>query len=1029
MTDLFLDILNVSFSATWVVLGVVLARLVLKKAPRSLVCGLWALVALRLLFGGIEAPFSLIPSSEIIPPESLYDQAPVIHSGVSSIDEAVNPVYSESLRPMPGASVNPLQVWLAVFANLWFLGMLAMALWAAISWFRVWRQVRESIPAEDGVYLCDRIGSPFIFGLFRPRIFLPSDMSGESRCHVIAHERAHLARRDHWWKPLGFALLTVNWFNPAMWLAYVLLCRDIEMACDEKVVRNFGVEEKKAYSAALLNCSVNPRRITACPLAFGEVGVKQRIKSVLHYKKPAFWILLVTVVLSMVLAIGFLTDPLSPDPEIRWDNILYIHNGRSVEKLPSNAENVGTLRSILQEQGSQAKFVHPNENGQAAHLSGEYAGKSLYLADGILYIAEPGGKSWLPFSPKHGLEDVLALLDRTVQSKLILQGGDTSIQEFVRDFSSGQDQLHLHELLSAGNLQLRPTLDWDHHMLAVNYADDISIVITPKDYKQHCVLTRRDTDWLILYRDEERAVSAWTFESPELDAAIAPWQNELAFSVELFAEFSADDAPIFLNYETVTMDDIALRMAIPTSGIGFDTTDTDWEWQSQTSYADKTMTIQCRPAGCQDWMEIHYRDCREFLYHYASAEEPIALESGASGTLFHSGDPNRWSEIDLFTTRGQLYIYAPNTALQFTDWQKEDYRMALAMLGTLHITENGTSLFGNTNPLGITLQLDDLTPNGATLVCSQDDTYWDEIITGASWSIQGYRDGAWADLLPEGTLWSAEAILIPIGGSHSFPLNWNQMIGALEPGRYRICKYFAGTAKTSLSPAEQDTVGQTYYVEFMIVDPDTSLRTVAGFSQELHQATQEDWLSYQALSKEEQLASSKMPGSCSREFDDWAEVEQFVGMSIPNPLEGLETLEKGCWAGTPVGYNGASRFYVTWHGTQDGHVQWLQIDSGYRRGDVRVCVNAALYSDPPGGSDLEAASSIGQRRLVYLSQGPNGETVITEDSGQEYEARTGTLARGSVLYSIRVIGQPGTADALLELLNELLPCFEALPTT
>ena len=282
MTDLFLDVLNASYAASFVVLAVILARLALKRAPRWMVCALWALVAVRLLVPGIfETSFSLVPSREIIPPQSLYDAAPQIQSGFDSIDSVVNPVYSESLRPAPGASVNPLQVWLAVAANLWLLGAASMTVWACISILRVRRQVREAIPANN-VWLCDRIESPFIFGLLRPRIYLPSDLPETARAHVIAHEQAHLRRRDHWWKPLGFALLTVNWFNPAIWLAYLLLCRDIELACDERGIQSFTAEEKKSYSAALLRCSVNPRRITACPLAFGEVGVKQRVRSVLH---------------------------------------------------------------------------------------------------------------------------------------------------------------------------------------------------------------------------------------------------------------------------------------------------------------------------------------------------------------------------------------------------------------------------------------------------------------------------------------------------------------------------------------------------------------------------------------------------------------------------------------------------------------------------------------------------------------------------------------------------------------------------
>ena len=198
MTDVFLDVFNASVAASWVVLAVIAARLLLKKAPRWMVCALWALVAVRLLWPGFpEASFSLIPSSQIISPQSLFDAAPEIDSGVAILDNAINPVYTESLRPALGASVNPLQVWLAVFANLWLLGMLAMGIWAAVSCWRVRRQLRERIVLEGNVYLCDRVESPFIFGLLKPTICLPSNLDEQTRNHVIAHEKAHLARRDH----------------------------------------------------------------------------------------------------------------------------------------------------------------------------------------------------------------------------------------------------------------------------------------------------------------------------------------------------------------------------------------------------------------------------------------------------------------------------------------------------------------------------------------------------------------------------------------------------------------------------------------------------------------------------------------------------------------------------------------------------------------------------------------------------------------------------------------------------------------
>lgn len=810
MTDLFLEVLNSSFATSWLVLAVIAARPLLKKAPRWMVCGLWALVAVRLIFGGIEAPFSLLPSDQIIPPESQYALAPAIHSGISSIDNAINPVYSEALRANPTASINPLQVWLAVFANLWILGVGAMSIWAAFSWCRVRQQVRESIPDQDGVFLCDRISSPFIFGLFRPRIYLPSDLADESRAHVIAHERAHLARRDHWWKPLGFVLLTINWFNPLLWLAYILLCRDIEMACDEKVVRTLSAEERKTYSAALLGCSINPRRITACPLAFGEVGVKQRVKSVLNYKKPAFWIILATAVLIALLAASLLTNPLSPKAEIRWDNVLYIQNGKTVKELPADAQKVGILDSPLDTN------THPDTNGLGSNLSQEYADQPLYLSGVTLYLENPNGKGWLPLIPKHSLEDVLDLLDQSLQIDLRLEGSELSVSENIRDYTSKEDPLQIRDALICDAAEMRPSLEWNQTMLAVNYADNITIVISPKDYHCQCTLVRRNTDWLMIYRDGDWAVTAWTFESPKLDEAIKPWQNELNISTELFAPF-ADKFPIYLDFRTLSLNDIALRMGIPISSFGIDSTDSYWEWQGNASYGDSTMTIRCRPYGRNDWMEIHYQDRIEDRDPSASEGEPIILENGASGTLYHSGDSDRWSEIVLDTTRGQLNINIPNAALQLTDWTPDDYRMALAICGTLSLTENGASLLGSRNPLGITLRMENVTPNGATLVCTQDGTVWDDITTGAPWNLERYEDGAWVQIMPDRTVWTTEAYLIMPGHSGSWNVNWSRLVGTLEPGTYRISKNFQGRRNPMFTLGlEKEEILQTVYAEFTI---------------------------------------------------------------------------------------------------------------------------------------------------------------------------------------------------------------------
>jgi len=215
----------------------------------------------------------------------------------------------------PQYSINPMQVAQFIAAWVWVIGMGIMVLYALVSWAVVRLRVREAAREEKNIWVCDRIGSPFILGIFLPRIYLPSDMAEEDKPYVLAHERAHLNRRDHWWKPLGFALLAVHWFNPLVWLAYILLCRDIELACDERVIRQMGEGSKKPYSEALINCSVPRRMIAACPVAFGETGVKGRIKSVLNYKKPAFWIILVAVLVCIAVAVCFLTDPRQPDAE------------------------------------------------------------------------------------------------------------------------------------------------------------------------------------------------------------------------------------------------------------------------------------------------------------------------------------------------------------------------------------------------------------------------------------------------------------------------------------------------------------------------------------------------------------------------------------------------------------------------------------------------------------------------------------------------------------------------------------------
>lgn len=319
MTELFLKIVNMSISASWLVLVVVLLRLFLKKTPKWLNVTLWGLVGIRLAVSfSVKSIFSLIPSSETLSPDIMLDPIPMVNTGIPVLNRAINPVISDSLSADPGASVNPLQVWVFAFAIIWIVGMVLMLAYTAISYCRLRRRIALAVPMEKNIYQCEALVSPFVLGLICPRVYLPFNLKEQYIASIVAHEKAHIERRDHWWKPLGFLLLTIYWFNPLMWLAYVLLCRDIELACDEKVIRKLDNEQRADYSEALLACSVNRRMIAACPLVFGEVGVKERVKSVLNYKKPAFWVIVVAVIAYIIVAVCFLTDPAKQHDTLVW---------------------------------------------------------------------------------------------------------------------------------------------------------------------------------------------------------------------------------------------------------------------------------------------------------------------------------------------------------------------------------------------------------------------------------------------------------------------------------------------------------------------------------------------------------------------------------------------------------------------------------------------------------------------------------------------------------------------------------------
>ena len=343
MNELFLKIINMSISASWLVLAVLILRFVLKKAPKWINVLLWGIVAIRLICPfSFESTLSLIPSAETIPLNIGMDTTPTINSGISAINNAVNPIISQSNTPMAGASVNLLQITIGIYEYIWIFGMIALALYTAISYWRLRRKVDTAVRYKDNIFQSENVSFPFVLGIIKPRIYLPFKMNGQYLEYVVAHEQAHICRKDHWWKPLGFLLLMIHWFNPLMWLAYVLLCRDIELACDEKVIKELGNEQRGDYTQALVACSVNRRMIAACPLTFGEVGVKERVKSVMNYKKPALWVIIIAVIVCVGVAVCFLTNPKQDSYTLR----IVVPAG-SQEEFVYTEEEVSTVRNSI----------------------------------------------------------------------------------------------------------------------------------------------------------------------------------------------------------------------------------------------------------------------------------------------------------------------------------------------------------------------------------------------------------------------------------------------------------------------------------------------------------------------------------------------------------------------------------------------------------------------------------------------------------------------------------------------------------
>lgn len=326
MSDIFLGVLNLSIAAGWLILAVIILRLVLKKGPRWIFCLLWGIAGFRLICPfSLESIFSLVPSWETVPKAIMYEQEPSIDSGIDMINKAVNPILTHSFAPSYAMSINPMQTVIFLLTVVWLAGAALMLVFMLVSWFRLGRRMRTATLLTGNIRQSEYVKSPFIMGIWKPQIYIPYHLGRSDFENVIAHENAHIERRDHLVKPLAYLILTIYWFHPLIWIGYFLLCRDIELACDEKVIKAMDENQRKDYSKALLACNISRRSPAFCPLAFGEVGIRERAMHIKAFKEPGHWVIMASAGACAIVAAGFLTNP-APTPfgaVYRIDNIVY----------------------------------------------------------------------------------------------------------------------------------------------------------------------------------------------------------------------------------------------------------------------------------------------------------------------------------------------------------------------------------------------------------------------------------------------------------------------------------------------------------------------------------------------------------------------------------------------------------------------------------------------------------------------------------------------------------------------------------
>ena len=378
MSQVWIKVVNLSIQASWLVLVIILFRLAAAKAPKWSRILLWGLVGIRLVCPvTLESMLSLVPSAETISPDIMTQTDPSVEIGIPAVNNTVNPLINYSFSPNPGDSANPLQILIPLLSAIWLTGIGLLIIYTIVSYTRLRYRLATAVHLRDNIWQSEWVTSPFVFGLVHPKIYLPFTLDEQTQQAVIAHEQAHLQRKDHWWKPLGFVILSVYWFNPLLWIGYLLFCRDIELACDEKAIREMDASQRADYSQALLDCTAHRHKVSVCPLAFGEVGIRQRVKAVLRYKKPTTWMVAGVLAICCIIAAAFLTS-------------------RPVDAAQQTSESfTEQLYSSITLQDNEILFTIPSELPKDAEFDLHIAGRAEYedgFSQSLHFLEEQQGQ-------------------------------------------------------------------------------------------------------------------------------------------------------------------------------------------------------------------------------------------------------------------------------------------------------------------------------------------------------------------------------------------------------------------------------------------------------------------------------------------------------------------------------------------------------------------------------------------------------------------------------------------------------------